>query len=473
MARSSGYVRDLIAGRTSAYYEPYRLKQLAAQELQRLSDQGSTTSTAPIDLLDFVPLVSPELEAPRHLERLARTLEKAEHTPTRLVVNTPPQHGKSTLVFHWIAQALRGSKRILYITYSDAFALSQMRIARPIAERAGVVFRSDSRALCEWNLENGGSLYATGSGGSITGRPGGLIVIDDPIKDWTEAQSRTIRDTVFDWLRSSVLTRAHPSTSVVVVQTRWHEDDVSGRLLKQGWEGINLKAISDEGKALWPEARPLEWLQEQKKQVGDHIFAALYQGDPRPLGGSLFKGVNYYDKLPNEGRYVVGMDLAYSSKNKADYSVAVVLCKDGERYYVVDVIRKQVSAPEFCLSLKSLQATYKSVPMVWHCAGTELGLVDWLKDRGVTITAKSIKGDKFVRAQPASALWNSGNLLVPRNAPWLDAFLIELLEFTGAGDAHDDQVDSLSSAVDALKSMITGAGLTGTPRTTSSLKGFY
>ena len=439
------------------------------------SPASSTPDEPPAGLLPFVPFASPELAEPRHLAVLADALTRAETEPLRIVVNTPPQHGKSTLVFHWLAKLLRSqARRILYITYSHDFAVSQMRLAKPIAERGGVPFSGGSKALCEWMTRLGGTFYATGIGGAITGRPGGIIVVDDPIKDWTEAQSPTIRETAYNWLRSSVLTRMHPSSSVIVVQTRWHEDDVSGRLERDGWLRVNLKAIQDNGTALWPEERPLPWLEEQRseKGVGPFIFAALYQGEPRPKGGAVFNGVSYYDTLPSERRAAIGVDLAYTAKTAADSSISIVVETNGTDYYVTDVIKRQVAAPEFALTLKAHSSMHPGAPMRWYASGTEKGSGQFIQQLGIPLTVMPATADKYVRAQPTAAMWNAGKIHLPRNAPWVPSFLRVVLGFTGVGDTEDDEVDAMAAAFDALQAHGTGEITMGPARaTTRSLLG--
>lgn len=330
-----------------------------------------------------------------------------------------------------------------------------MRLARPIAERAGIRFSGRSKSLTEWITENDCSLVAAGIGGAITGRPADIIVVDDPIKDWTEAQSVSIRETAHSWLRSSVISRVNKNTSIVVVQTRWHEDDVSGRLSRDGWNRVNLKAIKDDGTVLWPEQRPLELLLEQKSSagVGEFIFSAMYQGEPRPRGNALFGPATYYEAAPDVARYSIGVDLAYTAKSSADYSVAVVLAQDWKgTHYVVDYVRQQVKAPDFAMSLRALAARYPGAPMRWYCSGTEQGSADFIIRQGIPLQVAPIKGDKFVRAQALSNAWNEGKVLVPR-LPWANDLIGELSIFTGLGDLHDDIVDALAAAYDGMPSL--------------------
>ena len=433
-------------------------------ELAALSQSRRRPEQVP-HLLPFVAQTSPHLVAPEWLGVIADTFERMAREPVRACFSTPPQHGKSTLLFHFIAWLLRYYERkpLLYLTYSIDFAMSQMRLARPIAESAGVKFLPGSRSLIEWQTTNGGSLYATGVGGSITGRPGGIVIIDDLVKDWVAAQSAKKRDDADEWLKSVVLTRLHPQSSVAVVATRWHEDDQIGRLVERGWTEVKLPAISADGVALWPEGRPVEFLEGQREQMGSHMFSALYQCDPRPREGRVFRDAHYYD--PSDvafTRYAIGVDLAYSAKTRADYSVAVVVARgNDQRCHVVEVVRRQCSAPDFAGDLVRLQERYPGAPLRWYAAGTERGSADFLRREGVRLHDEPPKGDKLVRATPVAAAWERGAVLVPHGAPWLAAFVNEVLDFTGHDDAHDDQVDALAAAFDALESAGAPAGYGG------------
>jgi predicted phage terminase large subunit-like protein len=437
-------------------------ERLILERVRRLA-QPSTLDIPP--LLPFVAKTSPHLIAPTWLGIIAEHMERMSREPLKVCFSTPPQHGKSTLLFHFIAWLLKYFERkpLLYLTYSIDFAISQMRLARPIARAAGVDFSSDSRSMTEWMVANGGSLYATGVGGSVTGRPGGVVLIDDLIKDWEAAQSAKERENADNWLKTVVLTRLHPASSVAVIATRWHEDDQIGRLVKRGWTEIKLPAIDATGVALWPEGRPVEFLEEQRAQMGSHMFSALYQCDPRPREGRVFRDVRYYDGAAPVSHYAIGVDLAYSAKTHADYSSAIVLGRGSDgNTYVIDVVRRQCTAPDFSADLQRLRREYLGAPMRWYAAGTEQGAAHFLIRDGVPLTVTPPRGDKFVRAQPVSAAWERGTVLVPRNAPWLAAFVSEVLDFTGTGnDANDDQVDALAAGFDALDTADAPVSYTG------------
>jgi len=410
-------------------------------------------------LLDYEFALSPQLDRPSHLEPIAAELERAVREPISLVVNVPPQHGKSTLLFHFIPWVLRAhSIPVLWITYSEDFAFSQMRDARAIAERAELGIDERKSKVLEWRLRNGGRLNAAGVGGDISGRPGVLILIDNSIKDWVNAQSNAIRERTDHWMVSSVLSRRHPSSSVVVVDTRWHEDDLGGRLVRRGWQHINLPAISDTGQALWPSHRPLDFLERQQAE-NPWLFEAIYQGRPRPRGAEVFglPATCELADIPAHGRNGAGVDFAYSKSSKADYNVCLVLRESGGSYWVTDVTRKQARAIDFSLAAKSTMQRANAPIARWYCSGVEQGVADFMREHGLRLDARTVGTDKLVRAQRAAAAWNTGRIHVPTDAPWSQSFIAEVCAFTGASDAYDDQVDALAAAFDSLQSGASGS----------------
>ncbi len=405
-----------------------------------LSKRRVTSTRNPLPLPAFIPAAYPGFTRPDHLRPLLSLLECSRHEPVRAVVSTPPQHGKSRSLLAALVWLLLhdAAKRHAYATYAQQFARDQSYIARMAAERVGLSLAAES--LDRWRTAHGGGLMFTGVGGPLTGSPiDGLLVIDDPIKSRLEAESALYRSRTYDWFTSAAMTRLHPGASVVVVATRWHTEDLSGRLIAQGWEQVNLPAIDDEGRALWPEARPLEWLAEQRAQIGEYDWAAMYQGQPRPKGGRVFKDAFYYDTLPEGGyREAWGADWAYTASSRADYSVAIQGRKYGDTLYITDMVRQQTEVPAFLAALKARGVTRATSYM----SGTEKAIEQFLAREGVMVKRLSATGDKFTRAQPFAAGWNAGRVLLPRNKPWVEPLLAEVLGFTGLGDVHDDCVDA-------------------------------
>lgn len=411
------------------------------------------------DLRAFMRRASPRLDYPAHLAPFLDLLKRAaaaargDGDAVECVVSTPPRHGKTTTVLHALVQLMAANPglKVCYVSYGAEFAHGKSREAKLIAQGAGLELADDRQANNEWELKNGSRFTATGADGPLTGKGFDLVVVDDPHKDRAEAESQVIRKRVWEWFNATLYTRQEPGgTSFVVIQTRWHPDDLAGKLIAQGWQCINLPAMSDNEQALWPEKWPVARLEKLKRQVGPYEWASLYQGQPRPRGDSVFGEPTYYDELPKYGFKVsIGADFAYTAKTYSDFSAAVVLYHSAGKSYVAEVIRERTTIDRFRNVLLTLQQKHggKITAFVAH---TEKGSVEMLnpRDREARILAEAVPAvtDKFVRAQPVAASWRNGNVMVPRTAPWLPAFLSEVTGFTGVGDDHDDQVDALAGA---------------------------
>jgi len=450
-ASSPHYLRGLISASKPS------LSKLARSRLESLRQTRQTNPLADLDLAEFIPAVTPKWQRPDHLAPLIDLFERADRGESiRALVSVPPRHGKTETLLHAIARTLvRHPDHVCaYASYADQFARSKSRSARDYAIAAGVRLRDDSAALNEWRTGDGGGCLAMGVGGPLTGHGVHRLIVDDPIKNRRDAESATIRETIHGWFTSTAMTRVERGGSVFVVHTRWHPDDLIGRLAADrdvAWEVVNLAAIDNDGAALWPERWPVDALREREREVGAYDWASMYQGQPRPRGGSVFNDPRFCDAVPTSGvRYAIGIDLAYTAKTSSDYSVAVVLAECAGTVYVVDVLREQVSQPTFARLLKGLCAQYRGARIVGYLAGTERGAADFIVQTGVPFTPTTAKGDKFVRAQPYAAGWNAGRVMVPRDAEWAEPFLLEHARFTGMNDAHDDQIDAAAAAYDQL-----------------------
>lgn len=428
-------------------------------------------------LLSYVPRLTPGFVAPQHLAPVACLFERvARGEQVRAVVSAPPRHGKTELEMAGVAWLLRQrpALEVGFAGYSAAFSRKKSRRMRELCHRSGVPLDPKAKSVADWRTGVGpGGLWATSVGGSVTGEGFGLLLIDDPVKGRREAESKTKRQDAREWLLSDALTRLHPGGSCIVTQTRWHVDDPAGELLRLGWEHVNLPAIDAEGRALWPERYSVSALEELRRTVGEYNWASLYLGEPYKKGGNLFHECGWYDgDAPTEGVVTIGIDLAYSAKTRSDYSVAVVLrtAPDGTSY-VIDVYRAQVSAPDFGKTLASLSRRYSRAQVYWYAGGTEKGVADLLEQTsGVQIRVKAATADKTTRAQATAADYNNTRILLPSGRvsgcpdcddsdkcdehpepAWLDPFVGELVDFTGAPGEKDDQVDALVAARDGAR----------------------
>lgn len=423
------------------------------------------------------------LDAPEWLSPYAEQLQHAIGNDLRIVFAAPPQHGKTELTLRGFLYWSRWSPGLkhAYVTYNATRAREVARDFVSLAREAGFRVWGNLDVV---HIEGGTQIKFTSIDGGLTGFAlTGVCVIDDPLKGPEEARSKLRRRACVRFWKTVARTRRHPGTSFVVMATRWHVDDLSGHLVKhEGFTYINLKAIAEPandndigpdgrirsdpmgrrlGESLWHKKPPEFFAEEQKDKFW---WAAMYQGEPRPEGGAVFEDPTYYSKLPTDFRVGYGVDLAYTAKTSSDWSV----CVEGwaERYerrddrgnierrvrvYVVDVQRKQVDAPSFTLTLSAKVKTRRG-PMRFYGAGTEIGAADFVKRKVPGFKVEPASSDKFVRATPAAAAWNRGDILVPEEAEWLEDFLDVVQSFTGTNDPCDDDVDALAACWDVLNS---------------------
>ena len=413
------------------------------------------------NLVDFVPSLSPHYMPPTHLEQLLRRFELAvDGVPQRVCCSAPPRHAKTESVLHVPAFALRRKPelRFGYSTYADRLSRSKSRKARHLAELAGVELESTS--LNEWRTREGGGLLAGGVGGPLTGHGLDIGIVDDPCKNRLEAESAVFRERLVDWMHDVLLTRIEPGGSVFVFATRWHTDDLIGRMVDEGFEHINLPALDVDEKPLWPERWSADAMRARRDEVGEYTWASLYQGQPRPRGGRVFNDVVTYETVPHTFRTAIGLDLATSTRTSADYSVAVLMARVGEDYFILDVIRAQLAPPDFRRRVRLMANSHPTASVRWYAAGMELGAAAFFAegDDGVQLQAMPARGDKFTRAIGYAAAWNAGRVKLPRRAPWVSDFVTEHAAFTGVNDAHDDTIDAAVAAFDLLHA---GGAVTG------------
>lgn len=419
-----------------------------------------------LPLMRWMPRVSPGVIPPTWLSPIVNALNLAVTEPVRIAFSTPPQHGKSTLLLHWIVWMLaRMVRNVIYVTHGAKFAVKQSRDALRIADGAALEFEKP-RSAEYWRLTSGGTLLPVGIEGGLAGNPGGAIIIDDLYRTWQVAQSAVYRDRIHDELQASVLSRVDPRTPIVMVMTRWHVDDEVARLIKQGWTWVNLPAINEHGEALSP-LRPIEFLETMRAQLAEWLWWAMWMGSPRKLGGEVFKDVTWYQRgtEPKEGRRGIGVDFAYSTKSRNDWTVFVVGVKHGRKLYVTAVHRFQQKPEVTSEVLKLERKANGNCRARWYYGGQEEEIINLFARLGVHVDGVRATDDKLVRSAKTAAAWNRGDILLPLDmvedgedvAPVSEQdkamaqFAQVITSFTGSGDRHDDDVDALAGLHDLLE----------------------
>jgi len=379
----------------------------------------------------------------------------------------PPRHGKSELLSHWTPVWYLSNwptKRIILASYQADFASSWGRKVRNTVQEnsdIGMHLAFDSAAASRWELDEGGGMTTAGFGGPITGRGADLLLIDDPIKNRAEASSAVQREHLWDWWRSTARTRLEPNGSIIVIMTRWHEDDIVGRLLEQledddaeEWEHIRLPAIAEEdedeafgrkeGQPLWPGRYDEQSLAQIRQAVGLEDWACLYQQRPALIEGGLFKSHwwMFYDEAPNTIAEVLQFwDTAYKTGEANDYSACVTIGFDRDSFYVLDVWRDKVDYPTLTRVAQVLYRQYMPSRVFVEDAASGQSLVQSLRtETSLPVIPVKVDADKVSRANAVTGMMESGRVFIPSKAEWLSPFLSEMSMFPNG--AHDDQVDS-------------------------------
>ena len=386
---------------------------------------------------------------------------------TRLIVEMPPRHGKSELISHYAPPWFIGrfGWPVILASYEAEFASSWGGKSRNVIKDHGrAVFGvglGDKEAANWWSCTNGGEMMTAGVGGAITGKGGRLIIIDDPVKNAEEAQSETYRQRQKDWWDSTARTRLEPDGAIIVMQTRWHEDDLAGyvRTKPEGWKVISLPALADAkdplgrepGAALFPERYDRDALLNIKANTSSYWWSALYQQSPHADEGAIFKREYWqrYKTLPSPMRGCITVDTAgwekEKSKGDSDFGVIAVWMTDGVRFYCAHVSRGRWEFPDFTRRVKDIRAKY-NVPVVVEETPWARPLIQALKQEVAGVIAWQIEGrSKENRAREVQHYAEGMNLYLPEDAPWVGDFIEEHAAFpTGA---HDDQVDTTTMAL--------------------------
>jgi len=421
------------------------------------------------DLIAFSQYTMPGYMAPPHLVRLADRLEAIDRGELkRLIVTMPPRHGKSTevsVLFPCWHLGRHPEAQIVQAGYAESIALVHSRAARTVfndramarvfpsvKERTGP--KTERQAAQEWETTRGGKYYAVGVGGGLTGRGFSLIIIDDPTKDAEEANSARVRQANWDWYTQVVRTRAEPDAAMIVVSTRWHVDDLVGRLLKaaaaggEQWEILHLPALDEDGKALWPERYDEDALQSILATLGTRAFTSLYQGDPVVAAGNIIKRewIQYYDVKPAVDRLVHSWDTAFKKNQANDPSAGLVWGTTSNRIYLLDVVNERMEFPELKRTCQAMWERDGARAVLVEDAASGQSLIQELRrETRMPILPVKAVGDKESRVHAIAPLFEAGRVFVPRSAPWLYDYLEQLCGFPTA--PHDDMVDATTQAL--------------------------
>jgi predicted phage terminase large subunit-like protein len=445
-----------------------------------------------------------------HLVAIDKAVRRAIREGGRLVIEMPPRHGKSETVSRYLPFWYLGAypdRRVILASYEAAFASTWGGKARDLMDEHGAALwglrtRSDSRARGSWDLAgHDGGMVTAGVGGPLTGKGGHLIVVDDPVKNAKEAMSPVYREAAWEWYQSTLRTRLEPGGAMILMATRWHKDDLLGRVLRDSeeeWTELRIPALSEGpgdplgrgmvpcplcaarglteagetclackgagevGRALWPARYDERYLLGRRAEA-PYWFAAMYQGDPKPLEGGLFYAGQrrHYTTSATGDSYVLDngqmvlrrqlrifatMDVAASERTSSDYTVVSTWGWSelhGE-LLLLHVERLQQATPKHRQLVREQHRRWGHAAIGIEEATYGLALLQELKGSGLPLHRLRADKDKVTRALMAAALYENRQVHHPRQAPWLEDYETELDEFPNG--QHDDQVDTAGYA---------------------------
>lgn len=409
-----------------------------------------------------------------------------------IIVNVPPQHGKSEFISKyvpaWFLEMFPNWSVALTSYESDFAAEWGGKVRDLIAEshECSVQLKPDIKARNKWNTTKGGGMVTAGAGGAITGRGFNLFIIDDPYKNWEEASSELIRRKVKNWFKTVALTRKRRGCLYVILQTRWHEDDLSGWLLDEYPHRVQklvFPAFAEKpnkennfqkdmlsrkpGEVLCEELHNKQELNQQLEILQDFFFNAMFQQRPAPMEGNIVKWayIKYWKALPARFDEVFSSwDMAFKKTQSSSFVCGQIWGRIGAEAWLIDQVRERMDFVETCKAFRALHAKYPNcrAKLVEDKANGP-AIMSQLKSLVTGMIAVQVKGSKEARFAATSPQWQAGNVWIPDPsvAPWVNDYIQEIIKHPNA--KNDDQADTTSQALDHVhekaiknyKSMVT------------------
>ncbi len=422
-------------------------------------------------LLSYISAMYPNYKVGLMHQVLARHLEQAEAGKIkRLLIFAPPRHGKTMLVSQFFPAWCMGrnpSWQIIAASYGQELANDMGKAVKNQIDSdlhrnifAGCCIDPSSRSVRHCSTLQRGEYYSIGVGGAAVGRGANLLLIDDPVKSREEVESKLVREKLKTWYKAVAYTRLMPDNRIVIINTRWHEDDLSGYVLsefpQEKWVVLDFKAIAEEndplgrkeGDPLWEEAYPLLSLEAIREIVGSYEFTSQYQQRPVAKKGGMvqYKWFGRYDKNnpPKDiTKIVISWDTANKKEELHDPTCATVwgITKNG--YYLLDVINKKLEYPDLKKKVISLHNTHSPSCHLVEDKGSGISLIQDFKRTIIPVIPISTKNlDKEIRFASVTDLFEAGKVFLPENAHWLADYEHQLCSFPSS--KHDDMVDSTS-----------------------------
>lgn len=414
----------------------------------------------------------------RHTKYIAKICERIEAGELkRVMFFLPPRHGKSMTITESFPSWFIGKnpdRRVIEVSYGESLARRFGRANRRKIEDFGsalfdIEIASDNASVTNWSIAgHGGGMISTGVGGPLSGEGADCLIIDDPIKNRQEADSPTYRDMLWDEYRNTLLTRLQPNAAIILIMTRWHEDDIAGRAIKNEgdqWTIVNLPAEAEEedilgrppGETLWPEfGFDRAWAADRKQKVGTMVWNALYQQRPSPQEGALVKRSWWKHYIVVPGHFddiILSWDMTFKDEKTAasgnpDYVVGQAWGRVGADKYLLDQLRDKMDFPTTLKSVRVFKAKWKqATAIVIEDTANGPAIISSLKHEIPGIIPWPAQGSKTERLSAVSPQIEAGNVFIPDPiiAGWVSDYIEEFAVFPNGN--NDDQVDATTQAL--------------------------
>lgn len=429
----------------------------------------------------------------KHLDLITDALQKVETGEiTHLMMFLPPRHGKSMTATETFPSYFIGKdpeRRVISTAYGDSLAQKFGHLNRQKLERFGqaifgVEIAADNSSKTNWGIKDHlGGMISAGYGGSITGEGADLLFVDDPIKNRAEAESPAFRERLWNEWQNTLLTRLHPNARIIIILTRWHEDDLAGRLLKQDgradeggkWHVIDLPAIAERpqtnehgqwivrpdmlgrqpGEALWPEHGYDEaWAADKKKTVGTYTWEALFQQRPKSPEGGIIKRawLKYYDSMAGVkfDRVLQSWDCAFDDGETNSFVCGQVWGQIGADAYLLDQVRDQMDFVQTVAAVESMAAKWPQArEKLIEKKANGAAVLSMLHRKVSGMIPVVPTESKEARCYAVSPFFEAGNVHIPRSARFTQDYVDEVVAFPRPG-MPNDQVDCSTQALARL-----------------------
>lgn len=418
-------------------------------------------SLAHNDLLAYARLQFPSFKIGWHHRKIADALMAVERGEiTRLIIQAPPRHTKSMLTSEFFPAWYIGrnpNKFIVTATYAQDLAndfgrkvRNQLKSPEHMMSFPACQIAGDSQAADKFSTEQGGSYFAVGVGGPLTGRGAHILLIDDPFKGREEADSETMRKRLKDWYKSVAYTRLMPGGVIIIMNTRWHEDDLTGWVLSEhqheNWHVLNLPALDSDNRALWPEWYDEAALERIRQTVGAREWNALYMQQPMPDEGDYFKKswFNHYDVKPTNLRIYAASDFAVTSDEGDFTEHGIFGIDESENIYVLDWWSGQTSSDVWIESLLDLSVKWRPEKWVSESGVIRRSIEPFLRKRMEERKIYQLMhwepsiANKPTRCRSFQARASMGKVYLPKTS-WADELLLHLCSFPVG--VFDDKAD--------------------------------